>query len=83
MSLRSYRIAGMAIFDWVATIISAYILFIIGHRHGYWRAYNWFDQALTCLIILFILVVLSIPLHRLFHVDSVLTNALLGSEIQN
>lgn len=61
--LRSFRIAKMAIFDWVLTIIGAYILAIF---------MNW-----NFLLTLIILLLLSIPIHILFNVKTY-TNYYLG-----
>ena len=77
MGIRDYRIAGMAIFDWVATMIAAYgIAYGIPHfmPHFMPQPYN---TIVVWFVIFVILVLLSIPLHRLFRVDSVLTNYLL------
>jgi hypothetical protein len=70
MGVRDYRIAGMAIFDWVATMIAAYgIVRFYGVRP---------HNAIVAFIAVFvILVLISVPLHKLFRVDSVLANYLL------
>jgi len=61
--LRSYRIAHMAVFDWMATIISAYLLATL---MGY-----------SFIITLFILLLISIPLHIIFGIHTY-TNYYLG-----
>lgn len=75
MGIRDYRIAGMAIFDWVATMIAAY-----GIAYGMSQPYGRspYNTIVVWFVIFVILVLLSIPLHRLFRVDSVLTNYLLS-----
>jgi hypothetical protein len=61
--LRSFRIAKMAIFDWVATIIGAAVV-------SYWKGWNF-------IVVLIILLVISIPLHIVFGVRTY-TNYYLG-----
>lgn len=61
--LRSFRIANMAIFDWVATIIGALVVSI------------YFNYSF--LIILLILLLISIGLHLIFNVKTY-TNYYLG-----
>ncbi len=52
--LRSYRIARMAIFDWVATIVAAVLV-------AWWSGYNW-------LAVLIVLLIASVVLHIAFGV---------------
>lgn len=61
--LRSFRIANMAIFDWVATILGALVVSI------------YFNYSF--IIILLVLLLVSIGLHLIFNVKTY-TNYYLG-----
>jgi hypothetical protein len=61
--LRSFRIARMSVFDWAATVIGAVVT----------ARYFGFNMLLTLLILL----IISIPLHRLFGVKT-FTNYYIG-----
>ena len=65
--LRSFRIAGMAVFDWMATLIVAVIV-------SFYTRYS-------TLAIFTALILISIPLHYVFGVDTV-SNRFLGIRLR-
>lgn len=73
MGIRDYRIAGMAIFDWVATMIAAYG---IVRFYGV-RPHNAITAWIAVFVILVLLSIQHVMQHKLFRVDSVLANYLL------
>lgn len=62
-TLRTPRIAGFVVFDWTATIIGA-----IGVAYYY---------KINFIVTLLVLLIISVPLHVIFHVNT-RTNEILG-----
>ena len=66
-TLRSFRIYGMAIFDWALTLLGGYILARI--LSSYFKSENFYRLFFN---VTFGLVVLAIFLHKIFEVDTML-----------
>lgn len=65
--LRSYRIYGMAIFDWIITLLGAYILAKL--LAPYFRSENFYRVFFN---ITFGLIIIAIFLHKMLNINTML-----------
>lgn len=67
-NLRKYKILKMAIFDWVATFFGALIINILLNK--YTNIYKGYNEMVSYLITLIILVILGIIVHYVLGVNT-------------
>jgi uncharacterized membrane protein len=68
--VHKYRFMGMAVVDWLLTIIIAAVITIIWSRRN--RKVQWQKVTLYFVLVLIVLILLGVILHWLFCVDTTL-----------